>query len=331
MILSLDGGATKTVAIVFDDDNFEISGIGVSGPSNFASINPRTASKNISKAINDALNVSGTDIRKLKKGIFGIAGIGDSKEFNEMGEKIVNDVTGRKDFLKFNDGVLAYTLANLNEEGIVFAGGTGSVAFYYKNGKLGRLGGWNWFVGDDGSASWISKRALNLATMEYDNIYPEGKIIKAAENYFGNEFREVIAFLEKHQDKRKIAGFAPYISALAKEGYQPALSIFRESSEYVRKLILSNIQNFAKAPKISLVGGTMLAGSFYTDMITKDFESEVEIFYGYQVAIGGILLLLRSLGYDVDYILRNKLIGDLDRMILGKNKSRFERYLNTKL
>ena len=173
MLLSVDGGATKTVAIIVDEKKDRIKGFGISGPSNFVSAGPQLAEKNLKCAVSDALNEASETLDSIKTGIFGIAGIGDSSIDTNIGVKIIDKITNRSDFIKMNDGEPAYKMANLNEEGIVFAGGTGSVCFYLLNNKLNRLGGWGWFIGDDGSASWIAKRALNMATKEFDNIIGE--------------------------------------------------------------------------------------------------------------------------------------------------------------
>lgn len=62
----------------------------------------------------------------------------------------------------YND-VSAYRMENLFEDGIVVASGTGNVNYFQKGNTLRRLGRWGWFADDEGSASWIGKRALTYA------------------------------------------------------------------------------------------------------------------------------------------------------------------------
>lgn len=331
MFLAVDGGATKTVAVLYDESDGLLKGLGISGPSNLTSAGPSAARQNIKLAVDQALQNASLGINSVDGGIFGIAGIGDSKDLTSLANEMIDSLTGRSDFVKLNDGVPAYTLANLFQDGIVFAGGTGSVAFYRQNNSLNRIGGWNWFVGDDGSASWIAKRALNLATFEYDGLFEGNELVKSVENYFGGEFREVIAYLDQHQDKRRIAGFASIVSGMAENGYSRAMQIFEESASYVRTLIQATKSKFQGNPKISLVGGTMLAGKKYIELITGEMRENVEVFYGYQVAVGGLLLLLKDHGMYPTYELRDRILGQLERQIRGKNKAEYEKFLNTVL
>lgn len=328
MLLSVDGGATKTVAIIFDEDSFKIRGVGVSGPSNLTSAGPVQARKNIESAIQMAIAKLSMSVKDMRAGIFGIAGIGDSREMTELGIRIIDEVSGRRDFVKVNDGVPAYFLGNIEKDGIVFAGGTGSVAFFGKDKKIERRGGWNWFVGDDGSASWMAKRALNLATQEEDGLFEEKRLVSEVEDYFGNEFREAIAYVDRNQDKAFIAGFAPRISKLAYEGYGRAKQVLEESSQYVSSMINSLKKQFSSTPLISLIGGTMQAGNQYIDMIKSRVGNSVQVFPGYQVAIGGILILLKDLSYSVDFNARNEIVKQMDTYLKSIDKTALEMYLH---
>jgi N-acetylglucosamine kinase len=328
VILSLDGGATKTVAAVLDENEMKIRGIGVSGPSNLIAVPREIAESNAMKAIDDSLNEASTTIKEIDQAIFGLSGMGDSRELDRMGISMIQKLTSRDDFTVINDGLPAFALAHIDSDGIVFAGGTGSVAYYRLQGETKRVGGWNWFIGDDGSASWIAKRALNIATLEYDAIHPGKLIVEEAEKYFKMEFREAIAFVNKHQDKRLVSGFAPKVSALALSGYPRAMRILDESAEYVSNVIVALSGKFKVRPKISLIGGTMQAGKSYTDLIMSRIGSPVTVFYGYHVAIGGLIILLRKIGTPMQESLRDSLVGQMNTMLRRKGKRYWGEYIN---
>ncbi len=327
MLLSVDGGATKTVAIIVDEKNDRITGIGVSGPSNFVSAGPKLAEKNLRSAISDALNLASETLDSIQNGIFGIAGIGDSNKDTNIGVKIIDKITNRRDFIKMNDGEPAYKLANLNEEGIVFAGGTGSVCFYLLNNKLNRVGGWGWFIGDDGSASWIAKHALNMATKEFDNIIEEKYLVVASEKYFHKNFRDLISEVEQKHDKTYVAGFAPYVSEMASKGNKIALDIFNSSAEYISSIVNSVSGYFSKNPRISVVGGTVLAGQFYKNLLSQKLGTGIYTYPGYQVAIGGALVLMQKLGISVDFKKRDQLISQIENIINGPRRADYNKFL----
>jgi len=328
VILALDGGATKTVAVVMDEDDMKIKGVGVSGPANLIAVTKDVAESNIMKAVNDSLNDASLSLRNIRKAIFGLSGMGDSMELDREGTALIRKLTGRNDFGVVNDGLPAFALAHVNADGIVFAGGTGSVAYYRLHGVTERVGGWNWFIGDDGSASWIAKRALNIGTLEYDGIYPEKRIVDEAEKYFKMEFREAIAFVDRSRDKRLVSGFAPCVSALARSGYHRAMEILEESAEYVSRIINALSRKFPAKPGISLVGGTMQAGKLYIGMIMKRINSPVTVFYGYQVAIGGLITLLLESGVQVSLSLRDSLVKQMNDLLRKKGRGYWGEYIN---
>ncbi len=118
--------------------------------------------------------------------------------------------------------------------------------------------------------------------------------------------------MDRSQDKAFIAGFAPRVSKLAYEGYGRARQVLEESAQYVSSIINSLKRQFSSPPLISLIGGTMQAGNLYIEMIRSRVGNSVQVFPGYQVAIGGILILLNDLSYPVDFKVRNTVVKQMD-------------------
>lgn len=328
MILAVDGGATKTVALVMDENELVVKGLGIAGPSNFTSVPKNEIVLNLKKVIRESCKEAGIEVNEVGRGLFGIAGIGDSGKITRFGREIVEELTGRKDFDVINDGQPAYMMANLGHDGIVFAGGTGSVCFFKKGKKIERRGGWGWFAGDNGSASWIARKGLNTATMEFDGLFENKSLVREAEEYFNSKFKDAISLEEIRYDKRFIAGFAPRVTKLALEGYEPAISIMEESAEYISSLVKSLLLKFSEPPLISLVGGTMLAGNIYVNMIRNKIKLPLNVYYGYQVAAGGLLLIMEKMGRKPTVGLRDSILKQIDRLLYKKNSKELKRFLN---
>ncbi|BAB59341.1 hypothetical protein [Thermoplasma volcanium GSS1] len=315
MILGVDGGSTKTVAVVYDDESGRIAGVGISGPANYTNSPREEAMKNIKNSVYEAVDDADVNIEDIGFKVFGLAGIGDSKEATAEGEEIVRSIAGEA--IVVNDGYAAYKFANLNENGLVFAPGTGSVGFTMIDGKLSRFGGWGWFIGDEASASWMAKEALIYAEREKDGIIEAG-IADKAETYFNLDLYEVVYKIMKGTiPKRTVAAFSPIISELAVEGNKYAISIFEEASNYIADLINAKSGIFSGKAIFSVLGGTMLAGRFYWDMIKKKTMVPVNIHFGYQVVIGDIIIGLEK-KRTVDFNERDKLIRMLNDKISEK-------------
>ncbi len=328
MILAVDGGATKTLALVMEEDGAIVKGLGIAGPSNFTSVTKREIISNLKKAIEESCNEAGIEMNEVNRGLFGIAGIGDSSKITRFGREIIEELTGRKDFKVINDGQPAYAMANLGHDGIMFAGGTGSVCFFKKGKKTERRGGWGWFAGDDGSASWIARKALNIATMEFDGLFEKKSLVREVEDYFDSGFKDAISLAETKYDKRYIAGFAPRVTKLAIEGYGPAISIMEESAEYISSLVKSLLPKFSEPPMISLVGGTMMAGNIYVNMIRNKIKLPLNVYYGYQVAAGGLLLIMEKMGRKPTVGLKDFILKQIDKLLYKKNSKELKRFLN---
>jgi len=164
--------------------------------------------------------------------------------------------------------------------------------------------------------------------LEYDGIYSERCIVDEAEKYFGMEFREAIAFVDKHQDERLVSGFALRVSALAQSGYPRAARILEESAEYVSNVIIALSGKFKVQPEISLIGGTMQAGESYTGLIMNRIGSMATVFYGYQVAIGGLIMLLRKMGTPVPGSLRDNLVEQMNVILRKKGRKYWGKFIN---
>ncbi len=311
MILGLDGGSTKTLAIVFDENAMKIKGIGISGPSNYTNTDIKVAEKNIRMAVNKACDDASVNLEAIGTKVFGIAGIGDSDEATKTGNELVESIAGSSAVI--NDGYAAYKCANLNEDGIVFAPGTGSVGYCMNGERMERFGGWGWFIGDEASASWIAKRGVLYATRENDGMI-ESTFQEEVKKYFGMETRETVYRIERGLPKRVVAGFAPRIAEMANNGNKYAAEIFDEAASYISKLISARIKQFEKKPRISILGGTMLAGPFYIDMIRSKLKMDFNIFYGYQVAVGDVLFALEKKS-NINSGIRNTMLSQLNDAI----------------
>ncbi len=308
MILALDGGATKTVALLFDEKTFKIKGVGLAGSSNFTIIGENKAEENLRKAISEA------EGDKADKAVFCLAGIGDSEEDTKRGTEMVRKIFPNSQV--YNDGVGAYRATNLFEDGGVFAPGTGSVAFYQKNGELHRVGGWSWIFGDEGSASWIAKTAITYATRVVDGIEESSELPKAVEKYFNLPFREAVIKLSKEQDKRLIASFAVIVDDLASKGDPLALRVMKEASDYIIKMI-NRLKR--EGGRVSVIGGVM------NSKIIRGTLSAlgVNIFYSYQAVLGGLVLA----GLKISFEERDILAKELTKKIYNLPEEELKNYL----
>ncbi len=304
MLLSVDGGATKTFAVVYDDLNKTVAGIGVSGPSNVRSVSEEISKKNILKAMENALNMAGNP--EINNSFFGIAGYGDSKYHSDMLNRIVSSIS--QNYTIDNDGNAGTFLVTLGNDGVVTAIGTGSVGSYIINGTNHRIGGWSYLTDDCGSAYWIARKAIQLAEKSHDELIENTMIINLVEEMTGMNIRDAVAELENNFNKRYFASIAAKIDELSKND-KIALKVLDLAYDEIELMLTGMSKHFSGKFIIGSVGGVMRS-KHIRERLYKRFP-DIKIFFGYHVAAGGILKMLSSKS-KIDEIIRDKIVHEID-------------------
>jgi len=175
--LGVDGGASKTAALVIDEDAQPL-GRGVAGPSNHLRVRIEIATRNIERAVNIALVEAGMAIRQIEYAYCGIAGA-DHPAHRQRVIDSLRIFFPRGNFIVDNDARIALTGAVGFGSGIVIISGTGSVAFgRNEKEEEARAGGWGPTIGDEGSGYAIARDGLSAIVRAHDG---RGKPTKMTE------------------------------------------------------------------------------------------------------------------------------------------------------
>ena len=309
MILAVDGGGTKTVAIIVDENSGKLLGAGVSGPSNVRSVTAVTSRKNILKAIKNAEKMAG--MVQISDSIYGIAGYGDSvaatAEINSIIESI--DKLSPANPVITNDGEAAAYLVTMGNDGIVTAVGTGSVGAYIKDGTLHRVGGWSYLTDDAASGYWIARKGLEMAEKSYDGFIEKTTLIQKFEDYFKLPLRDLVADMESHFNKRIMASLAMIVDRAAMEGDQISNNVMELAAGEIEIMIDGMKNKFDGTVNTGCVGGVMQSLKIRT--ILENKYENLKVFYGYHVAIGNAMRLMNKR----DESIRDSLVSQLDSKI----------------
>lgn len=175
LLLAVDGGGTKTIAVI-TDANGAILGRGKAGASNYQVVGEKMAAKALAASIINALNETGLadkDYKRIDKAVFALAGIdtsNDERTVKDIVQKVVRPLSLEIPTLLIeNDCLSALLGVTQNKPGILLIAGTGSIVFAHDGkGKFVRAGGWGHRVGDEGSGYWIGKEAIRSVLKMYD-------------------------------------------------------------------------------------------------------------------------------------------------------------------
>ncbi len=165
--LGIDGGGTKTTCAVGDE--VHLLATAASGPSNIVRVGESQARESLLQAVQQACAAVGITPQQVAATCVGGSGAAHPElaaVFRDCLSEILPspiDVVG--------DMQIALEAAFDTGPGVMVIAGTGSIAYGRdQQGRTVRAGGWGFAIGDEGSAHWIGRSAVNLLLRASDRI-----------------------------------------------------------------------------------------------------------------------------------------------------------------
>ncbi|WP_010296424.1 N-acetylglucosamine kinase [Clostridium senegalense] len=165
--LGIDGGGTKTVAILSKDDGTIIDTARI-GPTNYKGVGIEKTKDEFWSMFKYFFSRDKVSLKDIKSLCLGGAGV-DFEEDKEILKNMFYSLGYKNKILIFNDSVTTLVGANGEKKGAILISGTGSVAYGIDldNNPI-RVGGWGHFIDDLGSGFAIGKDALSKIMESYD-------------------------------------------------------------------------------------------------------------------------------------------------------------------
>lgn len=170
--LSIDGGGTKCIALLFDD-TLRLLGTGLSGGVNTTQNSPESARRHMAECADQVF--SGVTVHSIDRVYLNL--LGDRHEM----EQILAQHARIMDIQHLSEPAAALLAGLLRSEGMIAHAGTGSDAFWvgeverrdFPHGRAGVVGAWGPILGDQGSGAWIGQQALLHIVRAIDGWGPE--------------------------------------------------------------------------------------------------------------------------------------------------------------
>jgi N-acetylglucosamine kinase-like BadF-type ATPase len=272
IVLGVDGGGTKTQAIIMDDSGHTL-GAGLAGPSNPLRVGVSNAAAAVREAVDRACAAAGvrrTDIASAEVGLAGVRRA-DLKErmtdaLRALGINSIEVVT---------DADIALYGATSGKPGLVLIAGTGSICCG-KNARRKHIcaGGWGPLAGDEGSGSWIARRALQAVAQATDGRGAATSLDEAACQYFNVAGPDdlSLAIYAPSMTNDRIAGFARYVIAAASESDAVASRIVADAGRELASLantVIRKLRIERERFQVAYVGGVFSAGELVLDPLRR--------------------------------------------------------------
>lgn len=267
--LGVDGGASKTAALVTDENGAPL-GRGLAGGSNHLRVGIETATRNIERAVNIALVEAGVAIRQVEYAYCGIAG-SDHPAHHERVVESLRIFFPRGNFIVDTDARIALTGAVGFGAGVVIIAGTGSVAFgRNEKGDEARAGGWGPTLGDEGSGYAIARDGLSAIVRAHDGRGEATKMTDLLCHHYGmcdpSDLPGFVYATTTHTDD--IARYGKLVIEAAQEGDNVAREILERAGHELGDCVLAVAQKLVMCKSefpVAYVGGAFHAGELLLD------------------------------------------------------------------
>jgi len=234
--LAADGGGSKLLAILYDDEFNVIRHCKLSGVN--ARFKPVEAVRaNLSQML-DVLFAD--DIKEVESADLCLVCN------HEIWQPIIRDDPRIKSVKTHSEPAIALGAAFMRD-GIVALSGTGSDIFMMENGQsLGAVGGWGPLLGDEGSGYDIGLQAIKAALRDMDGRGEKTALRQLLlEDWQLGGIWDVVFYLAKDPEYRhKIASFTKLVGKAATEGDRVAQRVYEYAADELVEQTIALIRRF---------------------------------------------------------------------------------------
>jgi len=271
-VVGLDGGGTKTIALLVALDGTVISEA-IGGPANLLTSGLSQTTKTIFGLVRECCKKADASADSIQAVVVGIAGAGRAADRAELIDKIfamgIDKEFPIKNITVETDAKIALEAAFAGGPGIVVISGTGSIALYRtEDQQLFRTGGWGRLLGDEGSGYSLARDAINAVMRQYDGRGDKTILTQKALEYFTTTSVEEIIQRIYYQSIT-IEAFAPKVLEAVAERDHVAYKVMADNVsqlvDHVRVLVMKSPPK-RKLP-VCLMGGLVESENPYSKLL----------------------------------------------------------------
>ena len=235
LFVGVDGGGTRTRAVVIDGDGRELARAEDEGAVVTAH-RPDDAAEAVRRVVEAALKKCG---RRDRADVLwaGLAGAGSAAP-RAAATRALRRLELADRLLVGTDVEAAFYDAFGDHPGLLAIAGTGSIVWArYGDGTERRVGGWGRLLGDEGSGYWIGLQGLRRLTSSEDGrAAPTAMEAPLLDACRVKTVAEAVGWVET-ASKSRVSSLAPHVVACADAGDEAALAIVSEAVEQLVAMV----------------------------------------------------------------------------------------------
>ncbi|MGH9768367.1 MAG: BadF/BadG/BcrA/BcrD ATPase family protein [Blastocatellia bacterium] len=276
--LGVDGGGTNCRAAIVGDDD-EVIGEGHAEAANHIRVGVELAVNHVKQAVAQACLQAEIEPSEIAAACIGLAGVSHPDHHRQMLDAL-KEALPISDITLETDARVALAGATGNKAGVVIIAGTGSIACGVNSrGRFARAGGWGPTMGDEGSGSYIGRRALESVLMSYDYRGEPTSMMEPILRHFGvsspPELPPVI-YDDPDKSMREIAQLSKIAVKAAREGDKVAREILQAAAKELAVAAIAVIEQLRMEQdefQVAYVGGVFEAGELILALLREELQS----------------------------------------------------------
>ena len=209
--------------------------------------------------------------------VVGAAGAGRAPERDALAAAVVAAGVARRVDVR-GDIEIALVGAFGDGPGIMVNAGTGSIAYARTpDGRLHRVGGHGWQLGDEGGGYWLGRRALAAAARAEDGLEESSTILERLLVALGLETFDDLIRWTATATPAQVAALAPHVLNAASEGETVAQRSVEDAASELAKLVGAALRHFSGADQVTVAtaGGLLRPGTPLLAALRRKLSSSV--------------------------------------------------------
>ena len=278
-LLGVDGGGTKTVAILADVSpgaGVDIIGRGKAESTNVNAVGWDAAASNLKLAVEGAWSDAQREPTTVSFAVLALSGAGHESVKARFVEWAKEEQIAHAAKV-IHDAEAVLRAGSPEGWGIALIAGTGSVAFAMDQSEnVCVSGGWGFWYGDEGSAFWLGQAALKAVSKATDGRGPSTTLCEAIMDRLEvDAARGILQSLSRDSNVRhNIASLADLVIAQAEDGDQVATEIVMSGSIELARLVQSGAKGLSLPGQfpLALAGGVLTNSALVRETTIRELS-----------------------------------------------------------
>ncbi|MDC3414051.1 hypothetical protein NC797_06415 [Aquibacillus sp. 3ASR75-11] len=319
--IGIDGGGTKTTCVI--GDNFGTIHGSVQGLSSNIQTKPLDEVKELLlRLIHDVTTKTDTTPSLINTIYFSMAGCGRTSDQQRLFESLRPHIDHSIEIHVQVDVMGALAAGTWGEPGLVLIAGTGSIAYAYTSmGKITRVGGWGYLLGDEGSGFDIGRQGLAAVFKQHDKRGNETVLTELLlEKCNLSSPEELLSNVYSWKNRKEgIADTSKIVFKAAQSGDPVATCIIDNAILELVHLVETTLR-VSETSNLPLV----ISGGLFSDQFFKgQFESKVRerigeitiIHPSTSPSIGAFVLALKSAGIEMNKETKDAIVNSCSQIL----------------